>query len=268
MKYYLFFDLDGSLLDRHGNLSKRTINYVNYLTSKGHEVIITTGRPYVGAIDIYRQLNLKGPFITDNGAFISNPSDPNFKEIKLLMDLEDSHKLFRLVKDITISALYNIDEKVYIYNYDERLSWLFHVTKKEDIIIGDFDKVDVAPTGIIFTLLDEHQSFFETIINNHFEKITYRLWGSKDGISLYEVYVKENTKGNAINIIIDMFKVNRDYTIAFGDDLNDFEMLQTVNHGVSMLNAKNGLELASKYQTYLTNQEDGIVDYLEKVFNL
>lgn len=98
-------------------------------------------------------------------------------------------------------------------------------------------------------------------------KITYRLWGTKDGISLYEVYVIENTKGNAINMIIDMFRVNRDFTIAFGDDLNDFDMLQTVGHGVSMLNARNGLKSATKYQTYLTNQDDGIVDYLEKVFN-
>ncbi|MGI6781690.1 MAG: HAD family hydrolase [Acholeplasmataceae bacterium] len=268
MKYYIFFDLDGSLLDRKGNLSKRTINYVEYLKNKGHEIILTTGRPFVGAIDIYHELNLNGPLITDNGAFISNPSDPNFKEIKMTMDIKDSHKLFKLVKNITISALYNVDEKVYIYQYDERLKWLFHVTKEEDIVLCDFDKVNVAPTGIIFTLLDEHQAFFETIINNHFSKITYRLWGTKDGISLYEVYVKGNTKGNAINIIIEMFKVNRDYTIAFGDDLNDFDMLQTVGHGVSMLNAKNGLELASKYQTYLTNHEDGIVDYLEKVFNL
>jgi len=267
MKYYFFFDLDGSLLDRRGNLSKRTIEYVNYLTGKGHEVIITTGRPFVGAINFYHELNLKGPLITDNGAYISNPSNPNFKEIKLNMTLEDSHKLFRLVKHITISALYNVDEKVYIYNYDERLSWLFHVTKEEDIIICDFDKVNAAPTGIIFTLLDEHQTYFETIITKHFKKITYRLWGTKDGISLYEVYVIENTKGNAINMIIDMFKVNRDFTIAFGDDLNDFDMLQTVGHGVSMLNARNGLESATKYQTYLTNQDDGIVDYLEKVFN-
>jgi hypothetical protein len=26
--------------------------------------------------------------------------------------------------------------------------------------------------------------------------------------------------------------------------------------------------MSTKYQTYLTNDEDGLVDYLEKVFNL
>ena len=68
--------------------------------------------------------------------------------------------------------------------------------------------------------------------------------------------------------LIQLFKINRDYTIAFGDDLNDFDMLKTVGHGVAMLNSRNGLEMSTKYQTYLTNDEDGLVDYLEKVFNL
>lgn len=268
MKYYIFVDLDGSLLDRRGKLSKRTIEYVNHLDKKGHQVIITTGRPFVGAIDIYHELNLSTPLITDNGAFISNPSDPKFKEIKMIMNLEDSQELFKFVKDITISALFNINNKVYVYKLDERLRWLFHGAEGENIVECEFDKINVSPTGIIYSVLDEHKTFFETIISNHFSRITYRLWGSRDGISLYEVYVKENTKGNAIEKVINLLQVNRDYTIAFGDDLNDFDMLTTVSHGVSMLNAKNGLDMASKYQTYLTNQEDGIVDYLEKVFNL
>lgn len=268
MKYYIFVDLDGSLLNRRGQLSDRTIEYVKNLTAIGHEVIITTGRPFIGAIEFYYQLDLKGPIITDNGAFISNPSDKNFKPIKMIMDLEDSHNLFKLVKDITISALYNVDSHVYVYKLDERLSWLFHTASGAQIVETEFDKVNASPTGIIYTILEEHQAFFETIINNHFNKITYRLWGIRDGIALYEVYVKNNTKGNAIEKVIDFFKVNRDYTIAFGDDLNDFDMLKTVGHGVAMLNAKNGLEMATKYQTYLTNNEDGIADYLEKVFNL
>lgn len=268
MKYYIFVDLDGSLLNKRGEVSPRTIEYINKLTNNGHEVIITTGRPFVGAIGIYNTLNLKGPMITDNGAFISNPSDDSFKPIRLPMLLEDSHKLFKMVRNITISALYNIGYQVFVYQLDERLRWLFHESEGAKVVETPLDQVPLAPTGIIYTLLEEHQTFFETIINNHFPNITYRLWGIRDGIALYEVYVKENTKGNAIEKIISMYKINRNFTIAFGDDLNDFDMLKTVGHGVAMLNARNGLEMSTKYQTYLTNQEDGLVDYLEKVFNL
>ena len=268
MKYYIFVDLDGSLLNRKGKLSKNTIEYVTKLISNGHEVIITTGRPYVGAIDIYKELNLKGPLITDNGAFISNPTDPKFKAIRMVMKIEDSHKLFKLIKDITLSAFYNVADRVYVYQLNEQLRWLFHGAKGDQIVEKPLDEIFVPPTGLIYTVLDEHQTFFETIINNHFDNITYRLWGSKDGVSLYEIYVKENTKGNAIEKIIEMYNINRNYTIAFGDDLNDFDMLKTVGHGVAMLNARNGLELSTKYQTYLTNHEDGIIDYLQKVYNL
>lgn len=268
MKYTIFVDLDGSLLNRKGQVSPKTKEYINKITALGHKVIITTGRPFIGAIDIYNTLELKTPIITDNGAFISNPSNKDFPKIRMPMLLEDSHKLFKLVKDITISALYNIDKYVYVYKLDERLRWLFHESQGAMVVEVPLDEVNEPPTGIIYTVLEEHQAFFETIINNHFPNITYRLWGIKDGICLFEVYVKENTKGNAIEKLIQLFKINRDYTIAFGDDLNDFDMLKTVGHGVAMLNSRNGLEMSTKYQTYLTNDEDGLVDYLEKVFNL
>lgn len=268
MKYWIFMDLDGTLLNRQGQLTRNTIEYVKKLTRKGHQVVITTGRPFVGAIDIYHELGLKNLLITDNGAYISNPRDRNFKPIKMVMKLEDSHRLFELIEPIILSAFYNVEDKVYVYKLDKSLSWLFHGAEGENLIEGPLNKVNVPPTGIIITVLEKDMTYFETIVNNHFKDITYRLWGTKDGGALYEVYVKENTKGNAINQLIEMYKINRDYTIAFGDDLNDFEMIKTVNHGVAMLNARNGLELSTKYQTFLTNSEDGVMDYLIKVFNL
>ena len=81
MKYTIFVDLDGSLLNRKGQVSPKTKEYINKITALGHQVIITTGRPFIGAIDIYNTLELKTPIITDNGAFISNPSNKDFLKL-------------------------------------------------------------------------------------------------------------------------------------------------------------------------------------------
>lgn len=268
MKYYIFLDLDGSVLNRQGEISEKTKKRLQKLEADGHQLIITTGRPFSGAERFYWDLNLKSPIISDNGAFIHNPTDNTFPKIRLEMTKKDFHGHFRLVKDILESALYNVGDKVYTYKKDPSLEWLYHGASGDNVIEEDYNNLNVLPTGIIYTVHANNHIFFENIIEKHFPKLGYRVWGVRKNIFLYEVFVKGNTKGNAIKFLIKILNIDPRYTIAFGDDLNDFDMLQTVQYGVAMLNARNGLEQSTKYQTYKTNDEDGIIDYLEKMFNL
>ena len=55
-------------------------------------------------------------------------------------------------------------------------------------------------------------------------------------------------------------------TIAFGDGENDAEMLQAVGHGVAMANARPAAKDAAKAVNALSSNQDGVADYLERVF--
>ena len=55
-------------------------------------------------------------------------------------------------------------------------------------------------------------------------------------------------------------------TIAFGDGENDVEMLTAVGHGVAMQNARQAAKQASDAVNALSNNQDGVADYLERVF--
>jgi hydroxymethylpyrimidine pyrophosphatase-like HAD family hydrolase len=55
--------------------------------------------------------------------------------------------------------------------------------------------------------------------------------------------------------------------VAFGDGMNDFEMLSMVGRGVVMGNAHDRLKLAlPEHEQTLTSDEDGVAVYLEKLF--
>jgi hydroxymethylpyrimidine pyrophosphatase-like HAD family hydrolase len=57
--------------------------------------------------------------------------------------------------------------------------------------------------------------------------------------------------------------------IAFGDGMNDFEMLTMVGRGIVMGNAHDRLKMAlPEYEQTLTSDEDGVAVYLEKLFEL
>src|SRR5699024_11285743 len=57
-------------------------------------------------------------------------------------------------------------------------------------------------------------------------------------------------------------------TIAFGDEDNDTEMLQYVEHGVAMKNGIDDIKAISKYVTKYNNNNNGIGHFLNDFFDL
>jgi hydroxymethylpyrimidine pyrophosphatase-like HAD family hydrolase len=58
MKYLIACDLDGSLLNKKSELTKKTIKTLNEFRKLGHIVVLATGRPFGGAIGKYDQIGL------------------------------------------------------------------------------------------------------------------------------------------------------------------------------------------------------------------
>ena len=72
-KKIIAIDLDGTLLRYDSTISNYTKEVISKVQAKGHQVVISTGRPYRMALDYYLQLNLKTPIITFNGALTHMP---------------------------------------------------------------------------------------------------------------------------------------------------------------------------------------------------
>jgi Cof subfamily protein (haloacid dehalogenase superfamily) len=74
---------------------------------------------------------------------------------------------------------------------------------------------------------------------------------------------KGATKWNAIKELLTHYKIKEEDTIAFGDDLNDLEMIKNCGIGVAM---ENGLEEIKNNAKYICgkNNEDGIAKWIEE----
>lgn len=70
-------------------------------------------------------------------------------------------------------------------------------------------------------------------------------------------------KGKSILEIADYFSIKHEDTYAFGDEINDMEMIQMAGVGIAMANASNRLKKEADEIT-LSNDEDGIAYYIEK----
>ena len=79
----------------------------------------------------------------------------------------------------------------------------------------------------------------------------------------YEIMPQGLSKGKSLLEIAEYYDIEQKEIIAFGDELNDETMIKVAGVGVAMANAVDHIKEISDYIT-LSNDEDGIADYLEK----
>ena len=87
------------------------------------------------------------------------------------------------------------------------------------------------------------------------------------GIRNIEVSDRLATKGNAMLDLADKLGITADEIVAFGDSENDITMLRAAGLGVAM---ENSLDITKKAadDTTLSNDDDGVAVYLEKLLGL
>ncbi|MCI7239359.1 MAG: HAD-IIB family hydrolase, partial [Anaerococcus sp.] len=79
-----------------------------------------------------------------------------------------------------------------------------------------------------------------------------------------DIMPKGINKGRSLIEIADYYKIDHKDTIAFGDEINDIEMIKAAGVGVAMGNASEDIKKAAKFIT-LSNDENGVAVYLNKL---
>ena len=81
--------------------------------------------------------------------------------------------------------------------------------------------------------------------------------------TLLEITAPGVSKGSAVIRLADELGVPREEIIAFGDQLNDVDMLESVGYGVAMANAEEEVKAVAERVT-LPHDDDGVALVLEE----
>ena len=79
-----------------------------------------------------------------------------------------------------------------------------------------------------------------------------------------EIIKKGIDKGLAIKKVVETLHMKMEDTIAFGDSMNDYEMLQTVKYGYAMANAMPPVKEVA-YQVIDSNENDGVILKIKEI---
>lgn len=82
-----------------------------------------------------------------------------------------------------------------------------------------------------------------------------------------DVHLPGITKGSSCVFLTNEIGLHRDDSYAFGDGLNDIEMLELVGHGIAMGNANDEVKRSADY-IVPSVEEDGLAVAFKSIFNL
>lgn len=266
MKRYLFvLDLDGTLLQDWETISDESVNYLKYIQTLGHKVVLATGRPFRSAEAFYDKIGLNTPLINYNGGLVTSKHDKNFKGYSLTVDLDSVLDIFENNKEHIDNAFGEVIDDIYLLKDTEEIQPLLHNFNGARLFVGDFKDILKTPTnGFIIISKDGRGAHIEDYVEKHFkDKVLHRNWGN-DYEYIIELFTPETSKGNAVEYVSKYLGFEQENIVAIGDAHNDIEMLQYAGLGVAMINAQDRLKPYADTITEFTNKENGVIKFIEK----
>jgi Cof subfamily protein (haloacid dehalogenase superfamily) len=253
---FLFFDIDGTLANDNGVITRRTHDAISAARARGAKVVLCTGRhlahvmrleprvdaDYViynsggGAYDIAKSHVMFEHFIP-NAAIrqiwdVVNGSGAHIKisvDQDNITDPKDPNVFLQSDKIVQMVIAH--------FEYDKVLKMMSEIGRIEGVHIPHRHKKLIDPK----------------YVDKEYAKIIY-----------FDVSAKGVTKQTGIEELLKYADAMGDDTIAFGDSDNDISMFLACKRGVAMGNAIDELKAVAT-DTIDTNNRDGVAKFLEKL---
>ncbi|MCQ4086470.1 Cof-type HAD-IIB family hydrolase [Saccharibacillus sp. JS10] len=251
----IFFDIDGTLVDEQKNVPQSAKDAIRELQNQGHIVAIATGRPQFMFKEIREQLGIdtyvsySGQYVVLNGEVIyTNPIHKESLEQLTKIALEHNHPVL-LIDDKEMRATVPDDEFV-----AQGFGMLLNYVKLSQV------EAEFIQTGSVYQASlfcsTEDQQLYDAI----FPALSFIRWSPISA----DVLPAGGSKLEGIRKITEKLGIPPERQYAFGDALNDMEMLSGITNSVAMGNGLPEVKAVAKFVTK-TNEDDGIAHGLKLV---
>ncbi|WP_236692784.1 Cof-type HAD-IIB family hydrolase [Aneurinibacillus tyrosinisolvens] len=250
----VFFDIDGTLVNKEGRIPMSTKESIKKLKESNIEVVIASGRGPSQLSHISKELeidsfvSLTGSYAVYKGEIIYNQPLPT-----------------STVKQLIEFASQNDDPIVYLGSEGVYVSHIEHPHVHETFV--NWLRLDypmyLQPTSVeipIYQFLLYCPQDREKMYEEQFSDLHFIRWHPLSS----EITSHGGSKAKGIEAMLNYLDISPDEAVAFGDALNDREMLSFVGMGIAMRNAHDAVKPYAKFTTKHID-DDGIYYGLKKI---
>jgi len=244
-------DLDDTIVRSDGTISDRTLEALWRWEESGRHVVIATGRPPRSTRKIPDKLHHL-PWICYNGAVIHHRDQVLYED---MIAGEHAHAIVESILAVAPDCLLGLEIGDVLY--------VNQPLDRPDVhLVADLLSVAMQPAAKVLLSLDQYNALQPLLAD--LPKATKVLLSEK--YNLAQIMPFTSSKERALIHLVEGWGITMQNVIAFGDDINDVEMISAAGIGVAMDNAVPQVKAIADRIT-ASNDEDGVALILEEMMN-
>ncbi len=258
-KWLIAVDLDGTLFQTDHQVSSRTLKTMHSVVELGHSMVVVTGRSSHTAIPRLQSIPDGIRVICSNGAYEYDRTCRSIVRAHYLPSSLSS-KIRQLILKELKTASFGWESAEGLCYEPKFITEAGGAHTLEQG--GHKDTLGQCDLLKVYVRTPEQKggelaATLHKILDGEVEV-------SSSGAPFAEITAAGVNKGSALAKVATELGFTSDHTMAFGDNLNDTSMLRWAGVSVAMGNAIPEVKAMANRCT-LSNGEDGVADYLEKV---
>lgn len=237
----LFLDIDGTILQPDHTYQTSTKEAILQAQEQGIEVFLATGRPVHEIRELGKELNVHS-YIGYNGALALHEEKVIVNEP---MEKETVLSFCEIARKNNHELLLYTNERNYFTSLDQpEVRQVIDTFQLQENELFSEDVAHRILGGTLISLTEEDTLLYEISSNYRLSQVNV-----ESLLHCYDIVRKTVNKGSAIKRITEQLGVRREEVIAFGDGMNDVEMLQFAGESFAMANANPDLFQYAKHKT-------------------
>jgi Cof subfamily protein (haloacid dehalogenase superfamily) len=273
----VFVDMDGTLFDSQHAISARTVQALHALKERGVYFIVATGRPFPDVFGSLDEADLHPDFIiTSNG---SRVHDVN-RDIVYQCDLNSNGvcRVFQLSPHLTDEGVVDpaAPKRQLYYNVNCKNRWFTNecLGVVRAAFHSSFLCEQVDPATLTPEMLEGTHSVWIRGSHEDLQCVKNFIDRELNGIIsctfslpfILDVFPTGMHKGVAMVNVCEKLHITPSEAIAFGDGMNDLQMLRAAGHGFVMANAAPMVKAAATGLPIIdSNDGEGVAKKIEEL---
>ncbi len=244
-----FFDLDGTLLDEHSQITQEVAQAIQQLKTNHVLPVIATGRTEKEILQIRKKAGIASNIVM-NGAFIRVDGKEVYSNT---ISKEVCQRMIQAVqeKGHTLS-MYN-EARIWATGHDDNLIRAYEFIHSE-IPAVDLKAYQTERVNMLLPCCQEGDEFYQ----EHFPELTFY----RNGPYSIDTVGKGISKGTGIARLKESLELSAVPTYGFGDGPNDIALLEACDYKIAMANGRPEVKEHADFVTK-TNTDGGIVHALK-----
>ncbi len=254
-------DLDDTLIHKDDHLSEEVVELVRDLHNRNIHFTFATGRMPYRAMNFVKDIDLKIPFVANNGSILHDGEHIVYAKMLRAMDLKATIQKY-MERDPEFTVLFSyedrerplrithwIQDRLHKYpGYNEPLGCEDSVWEQE---IHKIYVVDEQRTGLIGELAAELKLFPDFVSCYQYGEFSM------------EIVAPGCSKATGVAQLIAYMGCKKEEVMAIGDHTNDIEVLQLAGIGVAVGNAVPELKAVADY-IMVQHRSKGVAEAIKR----